>query len=123
MADETGITAKMKRLHERLKEITGIPSDKDVDMLKNLGPGLSKEQKKELKNLRNKYLPKTKIKKKDIDRTKEYMDFKSGKKDEGYKVMEAAKGGMVKKYMGGGSVHKKKNKMLTTKGWGASRKT
>ena len=46
-----------------------------------------------------------------------------GKKDEGYKVMEAAKGGEVKKYMGGGSVHKKKNKMLTTKGWGASRKT
>ena len=64
-----------------------------------------------------------KKKKKDIDRTEEYMDFKSGKKDEGYKVMEAAKGGMVKKYMGGGSVHKKKNKMLTTKGWGASRKT
>ena len=32
-------------------------------------------------------------------------------------------GGMVKKYMGGGSVHKKKNKMATTKGWGASRKT
>ena len=62
-------------------------------------------------------------KKKDIDRTEEYMDFKSGKKDEGYKVMEAAKGGMVKKYMGGGSVHKKKNKMATTKGWGASRKT
>jgi len=30
---------------------------------------------------------------------------------------------MVKKYMGGGSVHKKKNKMATTKGWGASRKT
>ena len=29
----------------------------------------------------------------------------------------------VKKYMGGGSVHKNKNKMLTTKGWGASRKT
>ena len=104
MVDETGITAKMRRLQERLKEITGIPSDKDVDMLKNLGPGLSKEQKKELKNLRNKYLPKTKtkIKKKDIDRTKEYMDFKSGKKDEGYKVMEAAKGGMVKGYKSGG---------------------
>jgi len=25
--------------------------------------------------------------------------------------------------MGGGSVHKNKNKMITTKGWGASRKT
>ncbi len=34
-----------------------------------------------------------------------------------------AKGEEVKKYMGGGSVHKKKNKMATTKGWGASRKT
>ena len=36
---------------------------------------------------------------------------------------EFNKGGMVKKYMGGGSVHKKKNTMATTKGWGASRKT
>ena len=33
------------------------------------------------------------------------------------------KGGEVKKYMGGGSVHKKKNTMATTKGWGISRKT
>ena len=41
----------------------------------------------------------------------------------GRRVKEMAKGGEVKKYMGGGSVHKKKNKMLTTKGWGASRKT
>ena len=32
-----------------------------------------------------------------------------------------AKGGMIKKYKKGGAV--KKNKMLTTKGWGASRKT
>jgi len=38
-------------------------------------------------------------------------------------MISAAKGGMIKGYMGGGSVHKKKNKMLTTKGWGASRKT
>ena len=36
---------------------------------------------------------------------------------------EMAKGGEVKGYMGGGSVHKNKNKMATTKGWGASRKT
>jgi hypothetical protein len=34
-----------------------------------------------------------------------------------------AKGGMVKKYMGGGSVHKNKKNMITTRGWGASRKT
>jgi hypothetical protein len=36
---------------------------------------------------------------------------------------EMAKGGEVKKYMGGGSVHKNKKNMITTKGWGASRKT
>jgi len=40
-----------------------------------------------------------------------------------FKPTKKAEGGEVKKYMGGGSVHKKKNKMLTTKGWGASRKT
>ena len=34
-----------------------------------------------------------------------------------------AKGGEVKGYMGGGSVHKNKNKMATPKGWGASRQT
>ena len=39
---------------------------------------------------------------------------------EGIKLRRA-KGGEVKKYMGGGSVHN--NKMITTKGWGASRKT
>jgi len=37
------------------------------------------------------------------------------------KLYESAKGGMIKKYKKGGSV--KKNKMATTKGWGASRKT
>jgi len=41
----------------------------------------------------------------------------------GRRLKEMKKGGEVKGYMGGGSVHKKKNKMLTTKGWGASRKT
>ena len=44
-------------------------------------------------------------------------------KVDGPDLTKRAKGGMVKKYMGGGSVHKKKNKMATTKGWGASRKT
>ena len=43
--------------------------------------------------------------------------------DDGKRIITRAKGGMVKKYMGGGSVHKNKNKMATTKGWGASRKT
>jgi len=48
---------------------------------------------------------------------------KLGVKDIADELKNLAKGGMVKKYKKGGSVHKKKNKMLTTKGWGASRKT
>ena len=39
------------------------------------------------------------------------------------KFDKKAKGGEVKKYMGGGSVIKNKKNMITTKGWGASRKT
>ena len=39
-----------------------------------------------------------------------------------FKPTKKAKGGEVKKYKNGGSV-KKKNKMITTKGFGASRKT
>ena len=39
------------------------------------------------------------------------------------KVMDAAKGGEVKKYKKGGSVRKNKSNMITTRGWGASRKT
>ena len=90
-------------------------------------PSLTKEEEFELRKKRiDNLLRQEKIKKKkkkDIDRTEEYFDFKEGKKDEGYKVMEAAKGGEVKKYMGGGSVHKNKKNMITTRGWGASRKT
>ena len=39
------------------------------------------------------------------------------------RLLQSAKGGEVKKYMGGGSVHKNKKNMITTKGWGKSRKT
>ena len=99
-AMENGTMAEVKKLKEQLKEMSPPP-----EILKKI-----------FEKRKNK-------KKKDIDRTEEYFDFKEGKKDESYNVIEAAKGGEVKKYMGGGSVHKKKNKMLTTKGWGASRKT
>ena len=62
---------------------------------------------------------------------KKIKALKSMTSDEAYSMpkkkkqdmVSAAKGGMIKGYMGGGSVHKKKNKMATTKGWGASRKT
>ena len=108
------------------KDLPGNLNKSEFDLLLESMPSLTKEEEFELRKKRIDLLMQEKIKKKkkkDIDRTEEYFDFKSGKKDEGYKVMEAAKGGMVKKYMGGGSVHKKKNKMATTKGWGASRKT
>jgi hypothetical protein len=42
---------------------------------------------------------------------------------DGPDLTKRAKGGMVKGYMGGGYVHKNKKNMITTKGWGASRKT
>jgi hypothetical protein len=45
------------------------------------------------------------------------------KRAKGGMINKYAKGGEVKKYMGGGSVHKNKKNMITTKGWGASRKT
>ena len=45
-----------------------------------------------------------------------------GVKDIADELKNLAKGGMVKKYKKGGSV-KKKNKMITTRGFGASRKT
>ena len=113
MADETGITAKIEQLNKKLRNMTADPFISNEDREKIY---------KKIQKLKRKGV-KPKPKKKDIDRTEEYFEFKSGKKDEGYKVMEAAKGGMVKKYMGGGSVHKNKKNMITTKGWGASRKT
>ena len=62
---------------------------------------------------------------------KKIKALKSMTSDEAYSMpekkkqnpMSVAKGGMIKGYMGGGSVHKNKKNMITTKGWGASRKT
>ena len=104
-----------------------LPGNLNKSEFEELLESLPKEEQLELRKKRIDALRreglKNKKKKKDIDRTEEYFDFMEGKKDEGYKVMEAAKGGEVKKYMGGGSVHKNKKNMITTRGWGASRKT
>ena len=43
--------------------------------------------------------------------------------DDGKRIKEMAKGGEVKGYKKGGSVNKNKKNMITTRGWGASRKT
>jgi len=76
--------------------LTGAPSDADVAKIKKITDAL-----KNVKGIPSDF---------DVKMLKNTLPTK---KD----------GGMVKKYMGGGSVHKKKNKMATTKGWGASRKT
>jgi hypothetical protein len=106
---------------------TTLPGNLNKSEFEKLLESLPKEEQLKLRKKRIDALEreglKNKKKKKDIDRTEEYFDFKEGKKDESYKVMEAAKGGEVKKYMGGGSVRKNKSNMITKRGWGASRKT
>jgi hypothetical protein len=100
-AMEDGTMAEVRELKKQLKEMSPPP-----EILKKIF-----EKRK---------------KKKDIDRTEEYFDFKEGKKDESYNVMEAAKGGEVKGYMGGGEVRmddSPNSGMITQRGWGASRKT
>ena len=61
-----------------------------------------------------------------LDRKTKYGRGKDGKiieiENPDFIGSKKAKGGMINKYAKGGSV-KKKNKMATTKGWGASRKT
>ena len=104
-AMEDGTMAEVRELKERLKEMGPAPE-----------------------TLRSFIQKKKNKKKKDIDRTEEYFDFKEGKKDESYNVMEAAKGGEVKGYMGGGEVEvamddSPNSGMITTKGWGKSRAT
>jgi hypothetical protein len=100
-AMEDGTMAEVRELKKQLKEMSPPP-----EILKKIF-----EKRK---------------KKKDIDRTEEYFDFKEGKKDESYNVMEAAKGGEVKGYMGGGEVRmddSPNSGMITQRGWGASKKT
>lgn len=115
-----------------LTELQGNLNKAELEALKKAKEnktGSFAEIKEKLKQLDKKTLNKIKnlFGTEDQGKTKNdgVISFEELKKQQGKKVkiMEAAKGGEVKKYMGGGSVHKKKNKMLTTKGWGASRKT
>jgi len=93
--DKVGSLAKERELKERLKEMSPPP-----EILKKI---FEKRKKKK-------------------DGVISFEELEKMLKKE-TKVIEAAKGGEVKKYMGGGSVHKNKNKMITKRGWGASRKT
>ena len=122
--------AELKALKENQKDITAesqlkkLQAEKDAELkqrLKEMSPPpeilkkiLEKRRKKEKKDGVISFEELEKSLKKE---TKVMEAAKGGE------VKKYAKGGEVKKYMGGGSVHKKKNKMATTKGWGASRKT
>ena len=113
------------------KDLPGNLNKTEFDLLLE---SLPKEEQLELRKKRIEILRQG-LKNKE-KRPKQYNDYgRSGKENpkkstkdgdviSGGKVlptMEAAKGGMVKKYKHGGSV--KKNTMATTKGWGISRKT
>ena len=92
------------------KLLAGALTPEKEDALESILSDLRAEKKSEMiKNIQKGMTP-AKMPEVQDDPRDNYPQFK-------------AKGGEVKKYMGGGSVHKNKNKMLTTKGWGASRKT
>ena len=92
------------------KLLAGALTPEKEDALESIISDLKAEEKSEMiKNARKNVTP-AKMPLVQDDSRDNYPQFK-------------AKGGEVKKYMGGGSVHKNKNKMITTRGWGASRKT
>ena len=90
-----------------------VPKETMKEELKKNAGQFDKKKDDRLNNTELKKLKETKI---------EIIPIPTGEPLKG-KRPALAKGGMVKKYMGGGSVHKNKNKMITTRGWGASRKT
>ena len=123
MAEESSFKEANKKLREKLDQYEKAFKNLTMkEMADSAARSLALEQIDE-----NPIRPKLKIKpKRDT-----VIPGKGGKGNytpEGIRKMptisrEMARGGEVKKYMGGGSVHKKKNKMATTRGWGASRKT
>ena len=92
------------------KLLAGALTPEKEDALESILSDLRAEKKSEMiKNIQKGMTP-AKMPEVQDDPRDNYPQFK-------------AKGGEVKKYMGGGSVHKNKKNMITTRGWGASRKT
>ena len=95
-----------------------VPKETMKEELKKNAGQLDKKKDDRLNNTELKKLKETKI---------EIIPIPTGEPLKGKRRvlpdLAKAKGGMVKKYMGGGSVHKNKKNMITTRGWGASRKT
>jgi len=107
---------KPKRIRGGGKDLKTLENLKKLDSMKYTPPKLTEEEalEKAMKRLL-------------IEQGPAKVTFDPSDKESMEKFMkrarlnESAKGGMIKKYKKGGSV--KKNKMATTKGWGASRKT
>jgi alcohol dehydrogenase class IV len=121
--------AELKALEENTtaeRQIEKLKAQKDAELKQQALEGLKGDKSFE------DYIKKIKkLKKEKKDGVISFEELEKSLKKE-TKVMDAAKGGevkkyakggSVKKYMGGGSVHKNKSKMITKRGWGASRKT
>jgi hypothetical protein len=112
-----------------LTELQGNLNKAELEALKESRKEKKLQRMEMLKQLDKKTLNKIKslFGTEDQGKTKKdgVISFEELKKQQGkkIKVAEAAKGGMINKYAKGGSVNKNKKNMITTKGWGASRKT
>jgi len=118
MTINTEILEEIQKLSDK-KNKTRLQEEK----LRDLKEFLLKNKKNKKDNLGKEYVPKEEYV--PLKETKiEIIPIPTGEPLKGKRpALAKAKGGMVKKYMGGGSVHKNKKNMITTKGWGASRKT
>ena len=107
-----------KIMENPVMRMKDLPGNLNKAELFALGKADTKKEQKKIKDMFGKeYVPlkETKI---------EIIPIPTGEPLKGKRpALAKAKGGMVKKYMGGGSVHKNKKNMITTRGWGASRKT
>ena len=112
MVERTGLTSSVLRSMEKLFSDKTI--NKFVEQFKE------SQKKEDLPKDTSVDFPKLKMDKKDTSVDFPEMPPATGKFKN---VKSLKKGGMVKGYMGGGSVNKNKSNMITKRGWGASRKT
>ena len=112
MVEKTGLTSSV------LKSMRKLFSNKTINKFVEQ---FQEDQKKEdLPKIKSVDFPKLNMDGKDTSVDFPKMPRPTGKLKD---AIPLKKGGMVKGYMGGGSVHKNKSKMITKRGWGASRKT
>ena len=112
MVERTGLTSSV------LKSMSKLFSDKTIN--KFVEQFKESQKKEDLPKIKSVDFPKLKMDGKDTS-----VDFPEMPPATGQlkNAKSLKKGGMVKGYMGGGSVHKNKSTMITKRGWGASRKT